>query len=208
MTIIVGRFVYQNYFLTHPTPFNSRVIKSHEIFAYNDLIDEKDRRVERLLRQLEPDLVLADQLWVLPSLLWFNYGFVSSTNPGIFRFEGYPEFGSDAGLEERKKMKEFANGLSPVRQQRIANLLDGHRRRGIPDYLNRSLPVDAPLSDRFPTIYMFPKGKSLFFFGWRSCIFDLSSFTSSRFHISLFEFLHRGGLLSAEDQGTLQAVED
>lgn len=117
--------------------------------------------MEKLLRELQPDLVLADQFWVLPSLLSFNYGFVSSTNPGIFQFEGYPICGSDAGLNETKKIKEFADGVSEARRKTSANIRNGYRMRGI-DYQNRTLPVDSPLSDRFPTIYMFPKEADYF----------------------------------------------
>lgn len=105
--------------------------------------------------------MLADQFWVLPSLLSFNYGFVSSTNPGIFQFDGYPAFGSEAGVNEPKKIKDFADGLKETRQKRIADIRKGYEMRGI-NYQNRSLPVDLPLSDRFPTIYMFPKEADYF----------------------------------------------
>lgn len=100
--------------------------------------------------------MLADQFWVLPSLLSFNYGFISSTNPGIFNFGGYPAFGSDAGVNEPEQIKKFADGLSEARRKTIADIRNGYRMRGIKRE-NQSLPVDVPLSDRFPTIYMFPK---------------------------------------------------
>ena len=100
--------------------------------------------------------MLADQFWVLPCLLSFNYGFVSSTNPGIFQFDGYPTFGSEAGVNEPEQIKEFADGVREARQKTMADIRNGYLMRGV-DRKNQTLPVDSPLSDRFPTIYMFPK---------------------------------------------------
>jgi hypothetical protein len=100
-----------------------------------------------------------------------NYGFIASTNPGIFLLDDYPLFGSDAGINDKEEIEKFKIGFSDCRRRCIEELYKKYEQRGI-KYVSREFPVDAPLSHIFPTIYTYPK-----------CIDYFSDETKSKYNL-------------------------
>ena len=64
-------------------------------------------------------------------------------------------FASDVGVNEKEKIAEFKHGFSECRRKCVDQLYKRFKERGF-KYEGR-FPIDAPLSDDFPTIYSYPE---------------------------------------------------
>ena len=135
-----------------------RLVNSIDVFINDSTEEEMDIKIEKLIKELNPDIVLCDHFWVLPSLLTskVNYGFIGSSNPSVFLLDDYPLFGSDAGVNDKLKIEEFKNAYEECRKRRVAHLNERYKERGA-KLTTKKYPVDAPLSEFFPTIYTYPK---------------------------------------------------
>lgn len=67
-----------------------------KMFVEDDLLIEGDENAQRLIEEIRPDFILADQNFHLPALLLCGvpYAFICSYNPLFFALDGYPLMGS------------------------------------------------------------------------------------------------------------------
>ena len=67
-----------------------------KMFVEDDLLIEGDEKTHRLIEEIKPDFILADQNFHLPALLLSKvpYAFICSYNPLFFALDGYPMMGS------------------------------------------------------------------------------------------------------------------
>lgn len=124
------------------------------MFVRDKTLEEIDKKCEKLLHQIQPDFVLADQCWHLPSLVNFNYSFIISANPLMFAFEGYPRLGDDSRLNEKEKIQKFREDFEEIRLKAADYLLNQFKKRNLE--FKKDLPVDLPFSEHFQ-IYSYPK---------------------------------------------------
>lgn len=67
-----------------------------KMFVEDDLLIEGDEKTQRIIEEIRPDFILADQNFHLPALLLCNipWAFICSYNPLFFALDGYPLMGS------------------------------------------------------------------------------------------------------------------
>uniref|UniRef100_A0AAN0LVX7 UDP-glycosyltransferase n=1 Tax=Polyphagotarsonemus latus TaxID=1204166 RepID=A0AAN0LVX7_9ACAR len=117
---------------------------------------EIDKKSGEQIKIINPDFILCDQVVHLPAMLEHNipHGFIISTNPSGLKIDGFPYFGSDAGLDEKDKIKKFNDEFSSFEKKFIKFLNDLFERRNVK--IPENLRINLPRSDNL-SIYCYPK---------------------------------------------------
>jgi hypothetical protein len=94
---------------------------------------------------------------LLPSVIRANvpYAFIVSANPLTLNIsEEYPHIGSDAGLDEKDKIKEFRKEFEPYLEHLKKLTKENFKLAGVE--LDENLILHKPISKYF-SIYCYPK---------------------------------------------------
>ena len=137
-----------------------RIYNIWKIFVFEDelfmLIDEKS---EEKIKEINPDFLLCDQNWILPTMINSKvpYGIIVSCNPLAFGIESpeLPMIGSDCRMDEHEKIKEFKTKFQPLREKIQKTLLELLAKRNA-KYEHKTIQIDQPLSEHF-NIYTYPE---------------------------------------------------
>uniref|UniRef100_A0AAN0LVW8 UDP-glycosyltransferase n=1 Tax=Polyphagotarsonemus latus TaxID=1204166 RepID=A0AAN0LVW8_9ACAR len=117
---------------------------------------ETDKKSGEQIKKIKPDFILCDQILQLPAMLEHNipYGFIISTNIAGLKIDGFPYIGSDAGIDEKEKIRKFKEDFLCVETKLIKFLNDLFEKRNVK--FNKNLPINLPRSDIL-SIYNYPK---------------------------------------------------
>ena len=90
------------------------------------------------------------------------YGFITSTNPLILDFAGFPSVMSDCGVDETDKINAFDRELAPF-MDHIREFIHGFFEKRNSKFERTDFEINQIRSDDF-VIYSFPKGLAIFLF--------------------------------------------
>uniref|UniRef100_A0AAN0LHC1 UDP-glycosyltransferase n=1 Tax=Polyphagotarsonemus latus TaxID=1204166 RepID=A0AAN0LHC1_9ACAR len=129
-----------------------------QTFFIDDIerIYETDIKSREQIKIICPDFILCDQMIQLPAMSEHNipHGFIISTNPMSMKIENFPYSGSDAGIDEKEKIKKFNDDFSDFEKKLVKTINELFKKRNVD--IPKNLPLNLPRSN-FISIYNYPK---------------------------------------------------
>lgn len=80
--------------------------------------------------------------------------FIVSSNPSLFALDGYPMFGSDAGVNEKERIEEFKQAFAECLAKWQGEVHRRYKARGM-EY-KKNISISSPISEHF-SVYSFPQ---------------------------------------------------
>lgn len=126
------------------------------MFIDDERLIQADKEIEKIIKKVKFDFIIADQNFHVPSLLrsGIPYSFLCSYNPLAFSFDGLPLMGCDARLDDKERIEDFKKKFEKYRkiiQKKMYRILE---LRGA-KYENANRPIDQTISDCF-NLYIYP----------------------------------------------------
>lgn len=118
---------------------------------------ERDRKIGDILVEMKPDLILMDQLILLPSVIRANvpYAFIVSANPVVLNLsDDYPIIGSDSRMDDKESIMKFRTELKPYADKLKLSSRENFDLMGVK--IDEDVVTHRPVSKHF-SVYCFPK---------------------------------------------------
>lgn len=134
-------------------PHIEKTIGTWQAFINDRSTIEIDKVSGVQIKKINPDFLLCDQIFSLPAMQGYPYAFIASANPLVFGFDGYPIMGTDAGVDEKEKIKEIYEKIKFCEEACIKMVNGYFEETGVEP--PKDIPLHKPLSKHF-TVYSYP----------------------------------------------------